>query len=186
MTHFLIQSLRFPIKFTAEGKERLPGSAFLFDLKCPTDPKLQFDFKDSIVALGVSVRLGPRGIVTLADGGVVDLSVGDLLRRDGKRKLHPIQFNELAAKAFYKATLLNRTPSYIIVEVKKVVEVMQLPLMGLSETPIFDDWDPVAYAHMLSHFTGHSAESLKPDDSNMVMTFIRDAKGKPFNIPLRE
>ena len=35
MTHFLIQGLRFPIKFTAEGKERIPGSVFLFDLKLP-------------------------------------------------------------------------------------------------------------------------------------------------------
>jgi hypothetical protein len=39
MTHFLIQSLRFPIKFIAEGEERIPVSVFLFDLKSPKDPK---------------------------------------------------------------------------------------------------------------------------------------------------
>jgi hypothetical protein len=89
MTHFLIQGLRFPIRFTAEGEERIPGSAFLFDLKSPKDPKLQFDFKDNLFTLSVSLRLGNRGIVTLSDGGAIDLSVGDLLRRDSKRKLHP-------------------------------------------------------------------------------------------------
>ena len=184
MTHFLIQSLRFPIKFTAEGEERMPGSVFLFDLKSPKDRKLQFDFKDNLFTLGVSIRMGNRGIVTLSDGGAIDLSIGDLLRRDGKRKLHPIQFYELAAKAFYKATLLNRTPKYIMVEIKKAVEIMQMPLMGLSAKPAFDDWDPTAYAHMLSFFTGHSVKTLKPDDSGRVMTFITGAKGKPFNIPL--
>jgi hypothetical protein len=185
MTHFLIQSLRFPIKFMAEGEERIPGSVFLFDLKSPKDPKLQFDFKDNIPTMGVSIRLGTRGIVTLSDGGAIDLSIGDLLRRDGKRKLHPIQFYELAAKVFYKATLLNRTPKYMTLEVNKAVQVIQMPLMGLSMKPPFDDWDQTAYAHALSFFTGHTVEELKPDDSGRVATFISDAEGRPRNIPLR-
>ena len=183
MTHFLIQGLRFPIRFTAEGEERIPGSAFLFDLKSPKNPELRFDFKDNLFTLCVSLRLGNRGIVTLSDGGAIDLSVGDLLRRDGKRKLHPIQFYELAAKAFYKATLLNRTPKYIMTEFNNAVEVMQMPLMGLSSKPVFDDWNQTAYAHMLSALTGYPVERLKPDDTDRVM-FISDAEGNPVNIPL--
>jgi len=70
--------------------------------------------------------------VTLSDGGAIDLSIGDLLRRDGKRKLHPIQFYELAAKVFYEATLLNRTPKYMMVEFNKAVQVIQMP-------PTFDE-----------------------------------------------
>ena len=81
--------------------------------------------------------------------------------------------------------MLNRTPKYIMVEVKKAVEVMQMPLMGLSTKPAFDDWDPTAYSHMLSFFTGYTVEKLKPDDSGRVMSFISDAEGKPFNIPLK-
>lgn len=122
--------------------------------------------------------------MTLSDGGAIDLSVGDLLRRDGKRKLHPIQFYELAAKAFYKATLLNRTPKYIMTEFNNAVEVMQMPLMGLSSKPVFDDWNQTAYAHMLSALTGYPVERLKPDDTDRVMTFISDAEGNPVNIPL--
>jgi hypothetical protein len=184
MTHFLIQGLRFPIKFTAEGKERIPGSAFVFNLKSRRDPKLQFDFKDNLFTLGVSLRLGNRGIITLSDGGATDISVGSLLRRDGKRKLHPIQFSELAAKAFYKAYLVNRTPKYIMVEVNNSVEVMQMPLMGLSSKPVFDDWDQTAYAHMLSFHTGQPVERLKPDETDRVVTYIHDANGNPVDIPL--
>lgn len=184
MTHFLIQSLRFPIKFTAEGKERVPGSVFLFDVKSPRNPKAQFDFRDDIFRMGVSMRLGNRVIVTFCDGGAIDLSIGNLLRQDGKHKLHPIQFYELTAKAFYKATLLNRTPKYIVVEAKKRVEIVQMPLMGLSAKPIFDDWESTAYAHMLSATTGVSIETLKPDDSGRVMTFMTDAKGRRWNIPI--
>ena len=137
------------------------------------------------MTIGVSMRLGNRGILTLSDGGAIDLSVGELLRRDGRRKLHPIQFDELTTKAFYKATLLNRTPKYITIEVKKAVQVMQMPLMGLSDKPFFDSWDATAYARMLSYFTGHPVEALKPDDSGRVMTFINDLEGRPVNIPLR-
>lgn len=184
MTHFLIQGLRFPIKFTAEGEERIPGSAFLFNLKSRADPGRQFDFKDNLLTLGVALRLGNRGIVTLSDGGAIDLSIGDLIRRDGKRKLHPVQFDELTAKAFYKATLLNRTPKYILSEVDNAVEVMQLPLMGLSTKPVFDDWDQTAYAHMLSFLTGRPVDQLKPDDTDRVMTFLTDADGNAIDIPL--
>src|SRR5262249_43296391 len=116
---------------------------------------LAVDFRDNIPTMGVVLRLGNRGIVTISDGGAIDLSIGDLLRRDGMRKLHPIQFYELAAKALYKASLLNRTPKYMMVEVNKSVQVMQMPLMGTSAKPLFDDWDPTAYAHALSVFTGH-------------------------------
>jgi hypothetical protein len=137
-----------------------------------------------IFRMAVSMRLGNRGIVTFCDGEAIDLSIGNLLRQDGKRKLHPIQIYELVAKAFYKATLLNRTPKYIIVETNKRVQIEQMPLMGLSAKPIFDDWDSTAYAHMLSAFTGVGIETLKPDDSGRVMTFMTDAKGRPRNIPI--
>lgn len=186
MTHFLIQSLRFPIVFTAENEEMIPGSVFLFDLKSPKDPQQQFDFKDNVFTLGVMLRLGSRGVLTLSDGAAVEISIGDLLRRDGKRKLHPIQFYELSAKAFYKATLLNRTPKYIISEFKKAVRVEQLPLQGLSPKPVFDDWDQTAYAHMLSFFIGQPVERLKPDETDRVMTYVTDAQGKPINIPLNQ
>lgn len=91
---------------------------------------------------------------------------------------------ELAAKAFYKATLLNRIPKYIMIELNNAVEVMQMPLMGLSSKPVFDDWNQTVYAHMLSVLTGYPVERLKPDETDRVVTFISDADGNPVNIPL--
>jgi hypothetical protein len=71
-----------------------------------------------------------------------------------------------------------------MVELNNAVEVMQMPLMGLSSKPVFDDWDQTAYAHMLSILTGCPVERLKPDDTDRVMTFISDAEGNPVNIPV--
>src|SRR5262245_58398877 len=113
-THLIIQNARIQIDFFAEGKKRLPGSVFIFRLKAPTEVRMQFDFRDDINNLGVFLRLGNRGIIVAADGGALDIEVGHLFRRDGKPALHPLQFSELGAIAFYKLSLLNRTPTYII------------------------------------------------------------------------
>jgi hypothetical protein len=186
MNHLFVQRLRYPIKFTAEGKERVPGSVFLFDLKSPKDIKRQFDFRDAIFTLCIFMRLGTRGILAVADGGAVDIAIGELLRRDGKRKLHPLQFLEIGAKTFYKAGLLNRTPKYIIVESKGALEVMQMPLAGLSAKPVFDEWQHPIYAHVLSHFTGYPLEKIASPDGTKVMQWFVGPDGKPLNIPMKE
>lgn len=186
ISHFLVQSLRIPMRFSAEGESRLPGSVFLFDLKAPKKTAHQFDFKDDLLTHSISMRVGSRGIIAVNDGGAVDLEVGHLFRRESRRKLHPLQFAELTAKAFYKARLFNRIPKYLLAETNGVVRVEQLPLMGLSSQPVFDGWDPKVYVQFLSLFTGRRVEDLMPFDDGRVMTFIRNAKGRAFNIPLVE
>jgi hypothetical protein len=46
MTHFFIQSLTIPMRFTYFGAERIPGSIFLFDLKTSENPRECFNFRD--------------------------------------------------------------------------------------------------------------------------------------------
>jgi hypothetical protein len=185
MTHFFIQSLTIPMRFLYDNKERIPGSVFLFSLKSPKDVRAHFDFKDNPLSLSVFMRLGNRGLLAVADGGALDMEIGDLLRRDGKRKLHPLQFEELGAKTFYKAGLFNRTPKYLMFKVKDVLQIMQMPLAGLSSRPIFNDWEMPVYAQFLSAFTGLSIDQIAPGDRNKVMQWFTDPGGKPLNIPIK-
>jgi hypothetical protein len=69
MTHFFIQSLTIPMRFTYFGAERIPGSIFLFDLKTSENRRECFNFRDDVTTLSVFMRLGSRGIVAVADGG---------------------------------------------------------------------------------------------------------------------
>jgi hypothetical protein len=70
-----------------------------------------------------------------------------------KHKLHPIHFTELSAAFFYAASLLNRTPKFMIIE-GEPSQVVQNPLQGFSMKPIFDDWDQETFATILARMLG--------------------------------
>src|ERR1700730_13365528 len=150
MTHFFVQKLNLNIRFEAEGKLRVPGSIFIFNLKKYPDPINHFHFRDDMSTLSVFMRLGNRGLVAMSDGGALDLELGPLVKRDAAAKLHPIQFDEMGARLFYRSSLFNRTPKYITMHMGDAYHVMQMPLGGLSPKPIFDTWDHPTYAHYLA------------------------------------
>jgi len=185
MTHFLVQSLHMPITFEAEGSARIPGSVFVFDLQAPPDVDHQFDFRDDINTLSIFMRLGTRGIIAVTDGGAVDIEIGGRIRRDARRKLHPIQFEELGSKAFYKASLLNRTPKYIMTYNRRKYHIMQMPLAGLSAKPVFDEWHQAKYAEFLASFTGSPVDSIALGDRSRVTTWLRDLEGNPIYLRLK-
>jgi hypothetical protein len=184
ITHLLIQGLRIPIHFTAEGKRRIPGSIAIFNIDESDEDPAPFDFRDEVRLLSVFIRLGSRGILASADGGAVDIDFGAQLRSEAPRKLHPVQFREFGATWFYKSSLLNRRPKYLMFEHQEVpgVNVMQLPLAGLSDKPVFDEWHHPDYAQFLSFFTGFPLEIIAPGDRSRVMQWRRDQDGK--RIPL--
>jgi hypothetical protein len=186
MTHFFIQSLIVPMRFTYDGEQRIPGSVFVFDLNTADNLEQQlYDFRDDVRTLSIFVRLGNRGIIAVADGGAIDMEIGDVVRRDANRKLHPIQFYEIGARIFYKATLFNRTPKYIIMkhDESEDINVMQMPLAGLSALPVFNQWQHPAYAEVLSAFTGYPIEIIAPGDRTKVMQWLADENGKPLDLP---
>ena len=186
MTHLLIQNAHLRIDFLAEGEKRTPGSVFVFRLQSPTQVEMQFDFRDDILRLAVFLRLGNRGIIAIADGGAVDIDVGDILRRDGNFELHPVQFEELCAIAFYKASLLNRTPTYLMSEGTNGLQIFKMPLAGLSGKPVFDPWVPSNYAEVLSMFTGHPLDKIAPGDRSKIMQWRVDKQGKRLKIDLKK
>jgi len=186
MTHLLIQNARLQIDFTAEGNKRTSGSVFVFKLKSQKEIEAQFDFRDDIFHLAVFMRLGNRGLIVIADGGAFDVDVGDIFRRDGKFVLHPLQFEELGAIAFYKASLFNRTPSYLITEVRNRLQIFQMPLAGLSGRPVFDPWVHPKYAEYVSLFTGYPIDKIASPDRSKVMQWRVGPDGKRLVIPLKK
>jgi hypothetical protein len=184
MTHFFVRGLDLDITFEAEGVYRPPGSIFVFNLKTHSDVHVQFDFRDDIRTLIVFLRLGNRGIIAAADGGALDFELGPLVRRDAAIKLHPVQFDEIGAKLFYKATLFNRTPKYITMHTGKSYKVMQMPLQGLSPKPVFDEWDHGIYAHYLAQFMNTTVDRISSPDRSLVSTWLYDKDGNRVHIPI--
>ncbi len=184
MTHFFVQGLDLDIKFEAEGKFRIPGSVFIFNLKKHSDPVTHFNFRDDMNTLAVFIRLGNRGIIAVGDGGALDLEIGPLVRRDAAVKLHPIQFDEMGARIFYKSSLFNRTPKYVTIHMGKTYRVMQMSLQGLSPKPIFDPWNHQMYARYLAGFLNTDVKRVMSPDGSLVSTWLFDKDNRRVRMPI--
>lgn len=181
MHHYFMQAARVPMRFLGF----FPASIFVYRTQKYREAKLQFDFRDYPPGLGISMRMGATGIIAaLQDGGAQRELYGDYLRRFHDYALHPLQFAELIARFFYKTALFNRTPKYIIMESEKSLNVMQMPLQGFSQKPVFDDWDQETYARVLAFHTRAPVDRIfEPPDR--VMTWLNGPDGQPRHLDLR-
>ena len=165
MHHWLLQGARIPMRFLGF----FPGSIFVFRVQDHLDHRFKFDFRDLPDVLGIALRMGSVGVVAaLQDGGSQAAGFGSHLDRYRQYPLHPIQFLELVAMVFYKATLLNRTPKYLITEGTTAIQVIQMPLQDISLKPLYDDWDQAAYArHLAFHLNLEIAQVYRPPNGVM-------------------
>lgn len=151
MLHALLQSIRFPFEFA----QSQPWSIFVLETHCYGDER-DFDYHDQLETLTFSIRLSGIGIIAcLEDNGAQEQMSSDYFAKFKGAKLHPIQFDELFAKVAYQASLLNRTPKYIVVlptERQQKVTVLASPLQGFSSKPIFDEWNQRDYARVLAFY----------------------------------
>jgi len=149
MLHTFLQSIRMPFEFVAFQ----PWSTFLVETYTYGGGR-DFDYHDEIFTLTFSIRMGGIGIIAcLENNGAQEELFSDYFDKFKGIKLHPMQFDELVAKVTYKASLMNRTPKYIMMlpkEEGQKVTVIASPLQGLSYKPIFDDWNQRDYAAYLA------------------------------------
>lgn len=87
--------------------------------------------------------------------------------------LHPIQFEELTARTFTKHASFNRNPFYITVESPEGLSMMQMPLNGLSNKPIWNEFDDRLFAHALSNFLNAPVNVINPEPGK-IATWIGD------------
>jgi hypothetical protein len=166
-----------------------PWSIFIFKAQTSADRKLNFDFKDNPLALAIALRVNDIGIVgVLQDNGAVKMLEEKSLGIHSARKvhLHPVQFSEVAAKIFYAASLINRVPKYMnIASSDGTMNIVSLPLGGLSGKPIFEPWNMEHYARVMSWACQIPYEQLYFPGNGMI-TFLQDEKGVAKHIPIDE
>lgn len=182
MLHILMQSIRLKMKFESSDQIDFPASVFVFDLQEPETIEAKFDFRDSCVYHTVYLRLGNKGILAAFDCGALDVEIGRLLRRESKYILHPIQFEELGAKFFYKASLFNRTPKFVVTKFDGEYQFFVMPIMGLSSVPVFNEWQHEEYGRVLSEFVGIPLEVIMPK-AGEVMTWLAGEDNESPEVP---
>ena len=181
MHHLFLQGIRIPIQFSGF----FPATILVFRTQSPSNPTLQWDFRDSPISLFVSIRMGKVGIISvLQDGGTTSGSRDSILSLKSM-SLHPIQFRELSAVMHYRSLLLNRVPKFIIAD-GNPAQVFMSPLQGLSSKPIFDTWKYDQFANILSSYIGVEIEKIfYPPDRVMTWLYNPDHSIKKLNFKIQ-
>jgi hypothetical protein len=144
--HLMLQSLTQAIVF--EGN--LPWSIRVFKIDAKQD---LFNYRDEINTLTFSIAMKDFGIIAcLQDNGTNAIYHKDTLTKINTKPLHPAQFEEVCARFFYSNYLFNRLPEYTVIPTHDTVFIEAMPLMGMSNKPLFDSWLNKTYAQVLENF----------------------------------
>jgi len=174
-SHLFLQSTRFETEFIGGP----PWSLFHFKTHTYRDDSLNFDFLDNLPALSIGLRLGDIGIIgCLEDQNATEQLKGRDFERFLAYPLHWLQFKELCVRVFYQQSRLNFVPKYITKLPDKggPMQIVSLPLRGLSAKPVYSEHNPERYARMLCLYTGSDFEKVfYPPDQ--VMTWLYNEDG---------
>lgn len=173
--HLMLQSLTLPLVF----EDFKPFSVFLFRVD---NAPGEFSFRDEINTLTFSLRMNDFGlIVCLQDNNANRAYHRDWLGRVEGLTLHPVQFEEVCGRVFYSAYLLNRLPEYTVMPVGDEIYIEAMPLRGISNKPLFDEWMNKTYGQVLESFWKRWGfvlfEIIKNPEK--PMSFLFDDAGNP-------
>jgi hypothetical protein len=171
--HLMLQSINLPLQF--EGFK--PYSLFLFKVN---NQEEVFGYRDEINTLTFALRIKEFGLVIcLQDNGANGRYHQEIADKIKDETLHPIQFEEFSARVYYSAYLFNRLPEYNILPVGDDIYLEAMPLRGISNKPLFDDWVNRTYGQVLESFWKNWGflllEIIKNPDK--PMSFLFDADG---------
>ncbi|WP_026897527.1 hypothetical protein [Daejeonella oryzae] len=141
----MMQSLIKPIEF----EENTPWNIRVFKVENSAET---FNYRDEINTLTFSLAMNDFGIIAcLQDNGTNAIYHSDILEKIDGEILKPIQFEELIARFYYSNYLFNRLPEYSIMPTTDKVYIEAMPLRGMSNRPLFDNWQVKPYAQVLEN-----------------------------------
>ena len=174
--HLFLQGVRWPIRFQGHA----PGSIFRCELLLDDDPDLpeeEYWFYDNPFALVLAIRTGPVGtIVALQDNGVIAEAFQPVQDELNERRLTHLQFIELAAQFACIRLALNRTTKYVMIDGDDGIDVMPLPLGGMSRRPLFDQASLLSYATLLGHMIGWTPAEVMPAADSVLSFFEPESR----------
>jgi hypothetical protein len=146
MLQTMLQKVNQPIAF----ENFKPYSLFISKVN---NVENEFAYRDEINTLTFSLRMKDFGIlINLQDNGANKLYHEEVWEKIKGKTLHPIQFEELCAKVFYSAYLFNRLPEYHIIPTDEQIFIEAMPLRGMNNKPIFDEWQFRTYGQVVENF----------------------------------
>ena len=181
--NLMMQSLIKPVEFD----DNKPWSIQVLKVENSIET---FNYRDEINTLTFSLGMNDFGIIAcLQDHGTNAIYHAETLKKIGEQVLKPIQFEELIARFYYSNYLFNRLPDYSILPTQDKVYIEAMPLRGMSNKPLFDNWLIKPYAQVLENFWkpwGLTLFEIIKDPEN-PLSFLLDEEGnfnKNVSVPI--
>lgn len=175
MHHTLLQGVRGVVRW--RHPEQQPASIFVFE--CQTVPSVQcnFDYFDILSFPYLGIRVGSTAVISvLQDWGALECAASVPMIEVAKTiSLHPLQFRQLAAFGAYSTYLFNRVPKHVIRTADEYLEVITLPLAGLSGSNLFDSHELDVLASILAH--AWAVPKSQIFDGVRLVDLIEDGRG---------
>lgn len=182
LLHYILQSARVPMQFNCRESD-VPCTIFTFNVKEPKNQLVKFDYKDDVVHRALYLRMGRIGLLAAFDMGAQKFEGSTFFPRYQRELLHPIQFEELGAYFFAKASKFRRTPKVMLSENEHGIQFHVLPIAGWSSSPVFEDIQLEELAEFKAFFMGYSQEEVMSVDG-LVATWLLNENGGFQEIPM--
>lgn len=186
MLHLLLQSWRKLVLFRAIHTQH-PFTLYVYSLSEDKEYG-SFNLSTNIFGKSICMRFGDLGFACVGDGGLqhemADLGPYNLARQ----QLHPIQFDELAARIHYKSTLRDATHRYINAEDAGTFRFQQMAVIPYTKIKLPDGSDQVFRPWSLKQLAGvfekyevPGFEYLIDDAGEAAFTRLINENGQKFS-----
>lgn len=174
MQHLFLKSSILDVNYVNN-----PWSILIF--KIGPDSEQKYWAYDNPYTQTAFIRMNDIGVIChLMDNGANELFFKNNIemRELLDKTLHPIQFKEICAKFLYKASLLNCTPLYTIINNNDddVSTVISHEMSGI----LFDEWSQIKYSEALFFLLG--PENIDYNDiyygGDLVVSFLTNEEGE--------
>lgn len=122
------------------------------------------------------LRMGKVGILASFDMGAQAVEGRNYFPKYQNHPLHPVQFQELGANLFLKASKFNRVPKVFFSEGPKGIDFTVMPIAGLSMAPVFESSSAEEIAELLMFFHDYPKEAVMPVEGR-VATWLHNEDG---------
>lgn len=188
LMHLLVQSWRKVIKFKSLHTVH-PFTLFVYEIEKDRDFP-NFNLSTNLFGKSICMRFDDLGFAFVADGGLqhemAELGPFDL----GFKKLHPVQFDELAARVHYKSSLRDATHFYMHFENSERFDFNQIRVTPYTNIKledgsdrVFREWSLSELALVLKRYGVPGWNNLIDENGEAVYTFLVDKNGAKQNLP---
>lgn len=180
--HLLVQSWRKSIEFNSLHGE-YPFTLYAYEIELD-DRYGSFDVSTNLVGQSICIRFGALGFAFVADGGLQHHAAEFGPFSLTFKKLHPIQFSEIAARIHYKASLRDATHTYLHQEDQERISFNQMAVSPYSnkklsngEMQVFKPWCDAELSEFFEIYGVPSFQHLVSSSGAAIYTRLVDESG---------